>query len=257
MSDDLFSYGPKNIREFVKKNLVAILCTIIVHLVIFIILAFIKVDGLKHDKELGVMLDFTEEKSFEELLAEEMVEVPAEWLEQVYEAREQASNLAVNVNDEVNDQLSTEDYVKTLLDELEAQKDEDFLEDREKWEDIISSYVYDEPPPQENVQEEEEKPFTGPTNITFEFVDPPLDRMKRHFTIPVYRCEGSGLVVVNIEVSREGFVTSAAVSKSSADQASPCFNEAAIDAAKTSRFRSSSDAPEKQKGKITYQFIAQ
>lgn len=257
MSDDLFSYGPKNIREFIKKNLVAILYTIIVHLVVFIILVFIKVDGLKNDKELGVMLDFTEEKSLEELLEEEMVEVPAEWLEQVYEAREQASNLAVNVNEDVRDQLSTEDYVKTLLDELEAQKDDNFLEDREKWEDIISSYVYDDPPPIEDIEEEEDTPFTGPTNITFEFLDPPLDRMKRHFTIPVYKCEGSGLVVVNIEVSREGFVTDAVVARSSTNQASPCFTEAAIEAALTSRFRSSPRAPDKHKARITYQFIAQ
>ncbi len=256
MSDELFSYGPRNIREFVKKNLVAILYTIIVHLIVFIILVFIKVDGLKNDQELGVMLDFTEEKSLEELLEEEMVEVPAEWLEQVYEAREQASNLAVNVNEEVRDQLSTEDYVKTLLDELEAQKDEDFLEDREKWEEIISSYVYEDPP-QDEVKEEEETPFTGPTNITFEFLGPPLDRMKRHFTIPVYRCEGSGIVVVDIEVSREGFVTEAIVSRSSADEASPCFAKAAIEAALTSRFRSSSGAPHKHKARITYQFIAQ
>ena len=257
MSDDLFRYGPKNIREFIKKNLVAILYTIIVHLIVFIILVFIKVDGLKNDRELGVMLDFTEEKSLEELLEEEMVEVPAEWLEQVYEAREQASNLAVNVNEKVRDQLSTEDYVKTLLDELEAQKDENFLEDREKWEDIISSYVYDDPLPQEDLKEEEEQPFFGPTNITFEFLDPPLDRMKRHFTIPVYRCEGSALIVVNIVVSREGFVTDAAVSKSSAGEASSCFTEAAIEAALTSRFRSSQNALDKHKARITYQFIAQ
>lgn len=256
MSDDLFSYGPKNIGEFFKKNLVAILYTIILHLIIFIVLVFIKVDGLKNDRELGVMLDFTEEKSLEEMLEEEMVEVPAEWLEQVYAAREQASNLAVNINEEVQDQLSTDDYVQKLLDELESQKDEEFIKDREKWEEIISSYVYEDTPAKEEIEKEEEAPFTGPTNITFEFLEPPVDRMNRHFTIPVYKCEGSAQVIVDIEVTKDGFVSDASVSRSTAAD-SPCFSEAAIEAALTSRFRSDQSAPDKHKARITYQFIAQ
>ncbi len=257
MSDDLFSYGPKNIREFFKENLVAILYTIILHLIVFIILVFIKVDGLKTDIELGVLLDFTQEKSLEDLLEEEMVEVPAEWLELVYAAREKASNRAVNVNDEVQTQLSTDDYVKDLLDELEAQKDEDFLKDREKWEEIISSVVYDDPPQAAINDDEIEELFTGPTTISFEFLDPPLDRRKQHFTVPVYRCEGSGLVLVDIVVSREGYVIDATVLKNSKDQVSSCFSDAAIDAALSSKFKSDFNAPSKQKARITYQFVAQ
>ena len=43
-----------------------------------------------------------------------------------------------------------------LLDELEGQKDEDFIKDREKWKAIISSYVYDEDPLPEKKEEENE-----------------------------------------------------------------------------------------------------
>jgi len=257
MSNDLFSYGPKNIKEFLKDNLVAILWTVIIHLLVLITLVFIKVDSLKNDIELGVMLDFTEEKSLEELLEEEMIEVPAEWLEQVYAAREQASNRAVNVNDEVQQDLSTVDYVQDLLNELELQKDDEFLKDREKWEEIISSYVYEDLPQPEKIDVEEEEPFTGPTTITFEFLEPPLNRIKRYFTIPVYRCEGSALIVVDIVVARDGSVINADVSKSSADESMPCFVEAATEAALRSAFRSDFSAPDKQKARIIYQFIAQ
>ena len=120
---DLFSYGPKNIREFFKTNLVPILYTVILHLVIAIVLVLLKVEGLKEDRELGVLLDFTEEVTLEELMEQEEVELPPEWIEQVFEAREQASNRAVNVNDEVSRDISTEDYVDDLLEELESQKD--------------------------------------------------------------------------------------------------------------------------------------
>ncbi len=257
MSDDFFSYGPRNIKEYLRENLVPILWTVIIHLLVIIILVFAKVDSLKKDHELGVMLDFTEEKSLEDLLEEEMVEVPAEWLEQVYAAREEASNRAVNVNDVAEAQLSTDDYVQELLNELESQKDEEFLKDREKWEEIISSLVYDEEPLPEVKDVEEEDPFIGPTTITFEFLEPPLDRRKVLFTVPVYRCEGSALVVVDIVVAKDGSVSSAAVSKNSAGNTTPCFVEAATDAALTSLFRSDFAAPDKQKARITYQFIAQ
>lgn len=257
MTDDLFSYGPKSIKEFLKVNLVPILWTVILHLVVIIILVFAKVDSLKKDQELGVLLDFTEEKTLEDLLEEEMVEIPAEWLEQVYEAREQASNRAVNVNDEVQEELSTDDYVQDLLNELEAQKDDDFLKDREKWEEIISSYVYDDEPVPEVREEEEEEPFIGPTTITFEFLDPPLDRRKVIFSIPVYRCEGSSLVVVDIVVARDGSVSNASVSRNSAGESTPCFVDAATEAALSSLFRSDFSAPERQKARISYQFIAQ
>lgn len=254
---DLFSYGPKNIREFFKTNLVPILYTVILHLVIAIVLVLLKVEGLKEDRELGVLLDFTEEVTLEELMEQEEVELPPEWIEQVFEAREQASNRAVNVNDEVSRDISTEDYVDDLLEELESQKDEEFLKDREQWKEIISSYVYEEdtPPPAE--AEEEETPYTGPTRITYAFTDPPLDRRDRKLTIPVYRCEGSALVTVDIEVRQDGSVSSAKVVRVESARDSQCFIDAAEAAALSSTFRSNYQAPSRQRGQITYQFVAQ
>ena len=64
----------------------AILYTLIFHLVVLIILIFVRVEGLKNDRELGVELEF-EEKTLEEILAEEVEEIPAEWLEQVMRQR--------------------------------------------------------------------------------------------------------------------------------------------------------------------------
>lgn len=253
---DLFSYGPKNIREFVKTNHVAILCTIILHLLVAIVLVQLKVGGLKQDQELGVMLDFTEEKTLEDLLNEENIELPPEWIEQVFEARQKASNQAVNLNDKLNQDISTEDYVNELLNELEAQKDEDFLKNREKLKEIISSKVYEQESKQEDETEDEE-PFTGPTTITFEFLEPPLNRSKRYLTIPVYRCEGSALVLVDITVRPDGSVATADVKSAQTESDPSCFIDAAKEAALTSVFRSASDAPEKQRARISYQFIAQ
>jgi hypothetical protein len=255
---DLFSYGPRNIKEFVKTNHVAILYTVIIHLAILIVMVLVKVEGLKQDKELGVMLDFTEEKTLEEMMEEERIDLPPEWIEHVYEARERASNRAVNLNDAVNEEISTSDYVNELLEELESQKDEEFLEDRERWKEIISSYVYEDEkaePPSKSGQEEE--PFTGPTTITYEFIDPPKDRQKRSLTIPVYRCEGSALVKVDLEVRPDGTVRNVSVVSVETLRDPGCFTEAAQNAALTSTFRSDYSAPDRQRARITYQFVAQ
>ena len=255
---DLFSYGPRNLKEFVKANHVAILYTVIIHLVILIVMVLVKVDGLKQDTELGVMLDFTEEKTLEEMLDEENIDLPPEWIEHVFEARERASNRAVNVNDAVNQDISTVDYVNELLEELESQKDEAFLEDREKWKEIISSYVYDEEQAKPLIEgDEEEEPFTGPTTITYEFIDPPKDRQKWRLTVPVYKCEGSALVNVNIEVRQDGTVRNVSVVSVETERDPGCFSEAAQNAALSSTFRSDYSAPERQRARITYQFVAQ
>lgn len=257
MEEHLFSYGPKNLRDFLKRNYSALLYTLIIHLVILIILVLVKVQGLKEDIELGVMLDFTEEAP-DEATVEELPDIPAEWLERVYEARQKASNRAVNINDIEKENLSTDQYVKELLDELEAEKDEAFLEDREKWEEIISSYVYEEDPlPQGSEKEENEEPFTGPTTITYAFMEPPVDRSKRELYIPVYRCEGSALVVVDVEVRQNGSVSDARVVKTESVNNDPCFEEAALNAALSSFFHYDAGAPDRHRARITYQFIAQ
>lgn len=255
---ELFSYGPGNIREFFQRNYRFILYTIIFHLLIVIVLVLAKVEGLKKEQELGVMLDFTEEVTLEDLMEEEKVELSPEWIDQVFEAREQASNRAVNVNDRINSEISTEEYVNELLDELESQKDEEFLENREKWKEIISTYVYEE---EGNVashmEEEEEQPFTGPTTITYEFLEPPVDRQKRRLFIPVYKCEGGALVKVEVGVRRDGTVSDVRVISVESSMDPDCFTEAAKNAAQISRFKSDYNAPPGQKARITYQFIAQ
>jgi len=252
---DLFTYGPKNIREFFRTNLTAILYTIIIHLLVAIILVFLKIDRLKDDRELGVMVDLTEEVSLEDLLEQEQIEVPAEWIEKIYEARQEASNRAVNVNDEALKDISTEDYVNSLLDELESEKDEDFRQNREKLKEIISSKVYEEEAKPE--PDEREEHFTGPTTITYEFLDQPKQRMKRTLTIPVYRCEGSGRVIVEVVVRQDGTVSNANVLSAETINDPSCFIEAAEKAALSSSFKSDFSAPEKHRARITYQFIAQ
>jgi hypothetical protein len=252
--EDVFQYGWTGIKKFFKENLVAILYTLIIHLVVLIVLIFMKVEGMKNQQEPGIALEY-EEKTNEERLQDEEVEVPAEWLEQVMRQRELSSNRAVNLNaeDKLSKELSTKDFVKDLLDQIEEARNQ---EDREKLEELKSilaaaDYV---PPAEEN---EENSAYSGPTTITFEFLEKPLNRGKVELTVPVYRCQGSGVVKVEVAVAPDGHVIDARVLEPIIGSDRVCFSDAALSAALSSRFRIELNGPEKHMAIITYSFIAQ
>jgi hypothetical protein len=210
--EEFFSYGRSGIKRFFKENHLAILYTLIIHLVVLIILVFIKVDGLKTDHELGIELEF-EEKTLESIMAEmeEMEEVPADWLEQVMQQRELSSNRAVNLNAEnrFSEDISTDEYVQELLDQIEEARDLEDLEKMEELQAILASADY--VPPVAGEEDDERGEYSGPTTITFEFVEEPVSRGKVKLTIPVYRCQGSGMVRVQVSVAPDGSVREAKV----------------------------------------------
>ena len=236
----------------------AILYTLIIHLVVLIILVFIKVDGLKTDHELGIELEF-EEKTLESIMAEmeEMEEVPADWLEQLMQQRELSSNRAVNLNAEnrFSEDISTDEYVQELLDQIEEARDQEDLEKMEELQAILASADY--VPPVAGEEEDERGEYSGPTTITFEFVENPVSRGKVKLTIPVYRCQGSGMVRVQVSVAPDGSVREAQVLEPIEGSDRVCFADAAMAAARSSQFRIELSAPSKHVAVITYTFIAQ
>jgi len=253
--EELFQYGWTGLKKFVKENRVALLYTLIFHLVVLIIFVFVKVEGLKNHQELGIELEF-EEKTIEQLLAEEDIEVPAEWIEEIMRQRELSSNRAVNLNaeDKFSEDISTREYVNDLLEQIEEARNQ---EDREKLEElqaILATADY-EPPSSET--EEESAVYAGPTTITFEFLEAPLKRGKVELTVPVYRCQGSGVVKVEVIVAPDGSVREASVLQPILGSDRVCFADAALAAALTSTFRIELSAPAKHRAVISYSFVAQ
>lgn len=80
-------------------------------------------------------------------------------------------------------------------------------------------------------------------------------REGRSLPAPAYRCKGQGTVVVAIEVNQDGQVISAEIISSSAS--TECLEEEALRYALRSTFNKSAAVERKQKGKLTYRFIAQ
>jgi len=253
--DELFQYGRKGMIEYIKKNLVPILYTLIVHLVVLIILIFSKVETLKNDHEPGIALEL-EERTIEEKIEDALVDVPADWLEEFMRQRELSSNRAVNLNAEnkFSEDISTDDYVNDLLDQIEEARDHEDREKLEELQSILASADYVPPSIEENAKQVE---YTGPTTITFEFLEEPRSRGKVKLTIPVYRCQGSGLVKVEVAVAPDGIVREARVLEPIQGSDRVCFSDAALAAAWSSQFRIELSGPDKHLAIITYSFIAQ
>jgi hypothetical protein len=253
--DEIFQYGWTGVRKFVKENRVALLYTLIVHLVVLIIFIFVKVEGLKNGQELGIQLEF-EEKTLEQMLAEEELDVPADWLEEIMRQRELSSNRAVNVNAEnkLGEEISTSEYVNDLLDQIEEARNQ---EDREKLEELQAILASADYVPPSSEDEDEAAVYAGPTTITFEFMEEPVNRGKVELTVPVYRCQGSGVVKVEVLVAPDGSVREARVLEPITGTDRVCFAEAALSAAQTSRFRIELSAAAKHRAIISYTFIAQ
>lgn len=104
-----------------------------------------------------------------------------------------------------------------------------------------------------NSQKKPASEFSGTTNVTYAVEN----RKSVYLKIPVYMCEGSGKVVVEVEVSKIGKVTSARVNKQSKTLDEECLQKAAKEAAMLSSFNTDKNAATTQKGTITYQFVAQ
>lgn len=95
--------------------------------------------------------------------------------------------------------------------------------------------------------------YQGTCTVSYLFEDPV--RSHRNLYIPAYTARGGGVVVLDVQLNRNGAVISARVSSST----NTSLNDVAIHAARNSRtrFNINGDAPSPQRGTITYTFIAQ
>jgi hypothetical protein len=100
---------------------------------------------------------------------------------------------------------------------------------------------------------EEREPYTGPTNIYYSLEN----RHHLRLPVPVYKCQGSGLIEVSIVVDQKGRVVHAEIKSTGSGVAESCLGQAAREAALQTRFNTDYHADNRQVGAITYHFIAQ
>ena len=247
---------PFSLRKFLRKNINGILTTIIFHLLILIVFLALKINSFREVKELGVVLDFTfemENKDESKLSTEELAQL--EMYERLLEGALRASNQPANISEQLENKISTENFVKEVEKLINESRSEEEKKKLQELEELLSADV-----PVSEILPEDLKNisvFQGPTRISYEFMEAPYERFGTYIPVPVYKCQGEGVVEVEIIVERSGTVSSAKPIVIGSPYDAACLAEAAVNYAKISRFTVNPGAPVKHKAKIRYSFVAQ
>jgi TonB family protein len=242
--------------SFWARHRVGILGTIALNLIVIILLVILELSSRPYLHDPTVLIDFEREYELfpesepeinEPLLPKDAIDPMSE-----YEA---IKNIAVDATKEdLNPGLTDEKNIDA--DELyqDAQRlREQLQQNRQLWEDYRENEGVSIPNIKEKVvPQTEERQFKGPAVINY-FLE---NRKAIRLPVPAYKCENGGRVVIDIEVLRDGSVARVSLDgeNSVIDE---CMNSAALEAAKSSRFTVSSNAPTRQQGSITYLFVPQ
>lgn len=240
-----------------NKFINGILGTIIIHLLAGIIFFYSKLTGL-YSQTVQIKVETPEsikqEKTEKEL--EEIKKTIIEKMADAFIAAQHRTNIGVNVAGK--GPVVTEKDLQQTQEELDAARKQlaGIQENLDKQDKTIRSTT------NEGVATETKKTekihgklvvYKGPTNIYFDLPN----RNQINLYVPVYKCQGNGQVVVNIIVNQAGEVEDAVIDKQKSDN-DECLFDAAYGAALRSKFNVDfAKAPVKQKGTITYLFVAQ
>lgn len=245
-------------------KIVGILGTVIVHLIAAIIFMSFQLQSLK-SKETQIEKFEIEFAAFEEKKA---IPVPAELpptsIENILHDDVEMLNIARNLASKPEEKIDPQDYIDKVKDELiqSGKLGTDNYLDRQsgnyqQTED--DQFALDNEEKKEKVEEkatESQKMaanFQGPTRIYYDL----QGRNHTYLPIPIYKCQGSGKVVLMIEVNQRGYVENAAINEGQSTASDECLIETAVGTALRSRFESNLNAPRIQKGTLTYIFVAQ
>lgn len=229
--------------------------TLIVHLSILIILLIFQI-GATRSKETSFVLDFTRQEEVEKQQKE-----AEELLEQI----ERAEQIRAAIQEKINRQLGEAPTIRNITTNRGALKDNkggdgrDLMKEAEQMQQRLKDkshikededFADDGGAKQEALDEKPGQAYSGASVLSLQLDN----RQAVRLPVPAYKCYGGGTVTVIIGVDSAGRVIEATIQGGSDDK---CLTNAALKAAKSSRFNASSSAPAKQIGNIVYEFIPQ
>ena len=242
------------IRTFVKNNLTGILGTIAFHLIIAVVFMMIRFSATKSGLESVIYLDLGEEPVSEELTEPVVAEDPR--IEQMVNElmAESRRNIPVNLASQMDEEISTEKYLERLAEDLYGTRPDGYYQQPERLQELgkpeEKADMYMEP---EKSEDQVNEVYKGLTTIYYSLEN----RYHIELPIPVYKCEGAGEITVTIAVDQRGKVVQVELNSEAVNINEYCLEEAAKNAALTTRFNIDMNAPTRQKGTISYHFIAQ
>lgn len=250
----------KDAGDWVYRHRVGLLVTVVLYLLGGILFVSYKIVVHKVPTE-TMYVDLVTPEDFEPVLPEEMQQLIEE-LEAAGGApvQNRASNENAQLNPNLRDSKNTRaqdvyDQARRIQEQLAAGQ-QAYQEGMGEVEAIRNATRENTPASDRNnannPQQDNSVKVQGNVSVRYD-----LDgRFASYLHMPAYQCRGAGTVVVSITVNRNGKVTDASVTQRSAG-AEDCIPERAVQAALASSFNADPKAPDRQKGTITYTFVAQ
>ncbi|MBW6501591.1 MAG: hypothetical protein K0B05_09385 [Bacteroidales bacterium] len=245
-----------------EGKLVGILGTVIIHLIAAIIFMSFKLYNLKIELPKDFEIEFA---AFEEPEIEErLIDLPATSVENIFRDDEYMLNIARNLANRSDVKIDPAEYIDMVKEELIRSGmlgEDNYIDEQKRLSEMMEGeeLIYENEDP-ESTKEEKPKEsqemaanYQGPTRIFYDL----RGRTHTYLPIPIYKCEGSGQVTLQIEVNQRGAVESAQIIARESTTKDPCLIETAIGSAMISRFNPDINSPKTQKGTLTYLFVAQ
>jgi len=245
-----------------KGKIIGIMGTVIFHLVaaIFFMLFQIRSINIVSNE---FVIEFAEESPDNLQDKERLIELPSKGIEQILQGDEELLNIARNLANKPDVQIDPEDYINKVKEELiESGKlgTDNYIDEWKR----LKEAAEDEKLAFENrIDESEEKEpqesevmaanYRGPTRIYYNLEG----RNHTYLPIPIYKCEGSGKIVLAILVNQKGIVEEARIIATERTATDRCLEETAVNTALISRFNPDIYSPKIQAGTLTYHFVAQ
>ena len=247
------------VKEIYKQNIYGVITTLVFHIIVLIVLLTSNIEYGKKAAEETILLDLAkEEVKLPEPEKEKQAETTAQ-TQRMTGSNKMASNRAVNDGSKDAGKPSTGSrdpfFDKAYDKEIEDAKQ--LVSDVNKTLSKKIPKIGDIRMPEDNAEgktreEVKQSNFKGKSNIHYFLAN----RYHARLPIPVYLAEGGGEVIVDIVVGRDGRVLNAN------PRQNPKINDMNIlayakQAAEKTLFNADAAAPDKQKGTITYNFVAQ
>ncbi len=242
------------IRKVMEDNMTGILGTLAFHMVLVIAFLFLKMSSIKSDIESIIYLDLGED-AIQEWMPEQHTELTTEVEQRVNEMiTDNRRNIPVNIASRMEEEISTEKYLEQLQEQMDESRPDEWSRNQERLRELTMMDEQADAYAQLDEQEESDAElYMGPTTIVYSLEG----RYHIRLPIPVYKCEGEGEITLTIVVDQRGRVVQVQVPDEGTSFNDLCLADAAKKSALNSRFNTDFNAPLRQKGTITFHFIAQ
>jgi hypothetical protein len=236
--------------------------TIIIHLAAGIIFMSFQIKSLQMDVKDEFVIEFVTIEEIED--DTKLIELPGSSVEKILQGDDEMLNIVRNLANKSVQTINPEDYIDMVKEEMIKNGmlgTDNYIDEQKKAAEVKNdekiafendkSINDNKNTPKES--QEMAANFKGPTRIYYDL----QDRTHTYLPIPIYKCEGSGQIMLSIEVNQKGVVAKARIVANKSTTSSRCLIETAIKSALSSRFNSDINAPKIQTGTLSYHFIAQ